>query len=289
MICLEVCVFLRRHNYRQFLARRCVLAGFFNIENPIFSFINKFVDLLFVSVITDIICLPTLYFGIVAFSSMESFYVLSALIFVLLTALVGPALCAAYYAVVKSIRRERSYAVKEYFKAYKSNFKFGAITSVLYAVFGTILYIDLYVTQKAPAETQSDTQKFILQSVFKAMILLLAMLFVYVFRVMSRFRMNFKTTIFSSFMMAVRHLPSTLLLVLISAFFWLGPPFFAWLMGAETLEHYVTFCLPFFLIFPGLESLVSSFLIERIFKIYMTKMLDGKTEEETGEDRWYLE
>jgi hypothetical protein len=26
-----------------------------------------------------------------------------------------------------------------------------------------------------------------------------------------------------------------------------------------------------------------------VFKIYMTKMLDGKTEEETGEDRWYLE
>lgn len=246
-------------------------------------------DLLFVSVITDIICLPALYFGIVTFSSMENFYVLSAVIFVVLSALVGPALTAAYYAVVKSIRHERSYAVKEYFKAYKSNFRYGALTSVLYALFGTVLYIDLFVTAKAPQDAANDTSRFVFQSVFKAMILLLAMLFVYVFRVMSRFSMNFRTTLFTSFMMAVKHLPTTILLVLVSAFFWLGPPFGAWLVGATTLEHYVTICLPFFLIFPGLESLVASFLIERVFKIYMTKMLDGKTEEETGEDRWYLE
>ncbi|MBO7401719.1 MAG: YesL family protein [Lachnospiraceae bacterium] len=265
------------------------MAGFFNIENPFFSFINKFVDLLFVSVITDIICLPALFFGIVSFSATDSFYLSSALLFVACTVLVGPALTALYYAVVKSIRKERSYAVKEYFKAYGSNFRFGALTGLLYGLFGTVLYIDLFVTQKAPAEAQGDTAKFIFQSVFKAMILLLAMLFVYVFRVMSRFRMTFRTTVFSSFMMSVKHLPTTILLILISAFFWLGPPFGAWLFGATTLEHYVTICLPFYLIFPGLESLVSSFLIERIFKIYMTKMLEGKTEEETGEDRWYLE
>ena len=176
------------------------MAGFFNVDNPIFTFINKFVDLLFISIITDVICLPALFFGILTFGSTEGFYLVFALGFVAFTALIGPALAGIYYSTVKAIRRQRSYAVKEYFRGYKNNFKFGAITGALYGVFGTILFLDLYVTGKAPEGTQSDTARFIFQSIFKALILLLAMLFVYVFRVMSRFSMTYKSTVFSSSM-----------------------------------------------------------------------------------------
>jgi len=265
------------------------MGKFFNLENPIFSFINKFVDLLFLSVLTDLFCLPALFFGIVTFGNPEQFDVISALIFILASALIGPALTALYYAVVKSVRRERSYAVREFFRAYKANFKFGALTSVIFAVLGTVLFLDVFITSHADANQLSDTMLFIMTAVFRALIIILVMLGVYVFRVMSRFSMTYKTTLVSAFMMSVRHLPTTLLMAVIAIFFWLGPVFLAYLLGAESLEQYITVCLPFFLIFPGLENLLSSLVLEKVFKIYMEKMMEGKTEEETGEDHWYME
>ncbi len=263
------------------------MSRLFNLDNPFFTFINKFVDLLFVSVLTDVFCLPALYFGMVAFQSMKTFDILAAVIFILTTSLVGPALTALYYAVVKSVRRERGYAIKEYWKSYKSNFKLGSKISMVFGLLGTVLYMDLYITNNLNPEKVDDTMQFIMSAVFKAILVILVMIFVYIFPVLSRFTMKFKTLVLTSFMMSIRHLPTTLVMALIEIGVYIGPVFVAYILGADSIAFYINFCFIPYMILPGVGSLLCSMLLEKVFKLYMKPA--EASEEETGEDRWYLE
>ena len=89
------------------------MGNFFNLDNPLFSILNKICDMLFVSIIYIILCLP---------------------IFT-----IGPATTALYYAVVKVIRRERGYISREFFRSFKLNFKRGTIVGLVL----TLLFIIL--------------------------------------------------------------------------------------------------------------------------------------------------
>jgi len=269
------------------------MSRLFNVDNAFFTTINKIADLLFLSLVFDVCCIPALYFGLVAFQSMQTFDILVALIFILCTALVGPALTALYYAVAKAVRRQRGYAIPAFFHSYKSNFKQGALIGMIFGLAGTILYLDIYITNNTETVSQSEATGFIISAVFKAFILLLAMLFVYVFPVLSRFTMKLKTLLLSSFMMSIRHLPTTIMLLLIEGVAILGPIFLGYLVRPEgpdyanTIEYYFQFCFVFYLILPGVACFLVSYFLEKVFKIYMKPA--ETTEEESGEDRWYLE
>jgi len=56
---------------------------------------------------------------------------------------IGPATSALYYSTVKSIRRDRSYPIKEFFKAFKRDFKQSFIVGLILVVVGLILYVDV--------------------------------------------------------------------------------------------------------------------------------------------------
>ena len=96
---------------------------------------------------------------------------------------------------------------------------------------------------------------------------------VYLFPVLSRF--NFKLGQLFSFSMVIafKYLPSTigilLMLAATVALSYLCPPA-------------LIFCLP------ALFVLCQSFIVERIFKVYMPKMMDSDPENAPA-DPWYLE
>ena len=92
------------------------MSGIFNYENPIFSFLGKVIDLISLSLLWVILCLPVVT--------------------------IGPATTALYYTVVKVIRKERSYLFREFFKSFKSNFKYGALATIIVIVLAAILLFD---------------------------------------------------------------------------------------------------------------------------------------------------
>ena len=53
---------------------------------------------------------------------------------------IGPAATALYYAIVKNVRRSRSYATTEFFRAFKANFKQGFILGILQLVGAFAMY-----------------------------------------------------------------------------------------------------------------------------------------------------
>lgn len=219
------------------------MSSFFNVDNPVFTTLGKICDMLFISIIWAILCIPIVT--------------------------IGPANTALYYAMVKVIRRERGYVTREFFKSFRLNFKRGAIVGTLITIMYIVLFIDisLYWTQVG----SSFDSKSIMLGIFVAITFLLTCVSVYVFPVLSRFDMTVKQLVKAAIYMAMRHLPYTLAMVIITV------------LGAIAI--YLVWILIFIL--PAVVTLLNSFLMERVLKKYMPQA-EG-TPEETGKDQWYLE
>ncbi|NLK03007.1 MAG: DUF624 domain-containing protein [Clostridiales bacterium] len=219
------------------------MGNFFNLDNPLFSILNKICDMLFVSIIYIILCLP---------------------IFT-----IGPATTALYYAVVKVIRRERGYISREFFRSFKLNFKRGTIVGLVLTLLFIILTFDLIY---AYGLTAPDSNKgSLLMGVFIGITFLLVCFTIYVLPVLSRFDTTIKQLIRTTVYMSMRHMGSTILMVIASALVYIAIYFFQ----------------PAIFIAPAAITLINSFLIERVFKKYMPES-EGPGEE-TGKDEWYLE
>ena len=179
---------------------------------------------------------------------------------------IGPATTALYYTVVKVIRRDRGYLTREFFHAFKVNFKNGLIAGVIITFATVILIFDRNV-----AKNMEGTLGLILFSIFNGMLFLLLCITIYIFPVLSRFKTSVVQLFKSSFFMALKHLPTTIVLLLI--------------IGIISLGIYV---IPILLvILPAVCYLLCSFLLERVFKKYMPEKSDDA--EAAGVDEWYLE
>ncbi|MDF2542809.1 MAG: putative rane protein [Herbinix sp.] len=182
----------------------------FNMENGFFSVLSKICDILFISVVWALLCIPIVT--------------------------IGPATTALYYATVKVVRRERGYLFREFFRSFKDNFKNGAIIGVIITVVTIILIFDRTYA-KALIEQNNSNLGMILLSVFTAMVVLLLCFTIYVFPILSRFTMTKRQLVKSAFFMSIKHLPSTIAMAVIVALFALisyGIPIFIFIAPGLT-------------------------------------------------------
>jgi len=246
------------------------MGKFFDLENPLFQILNKIIDTVVLSLIYTLLLVPTVFMGHVIID--QGFYLAFILLFVITTALVGPATTALYYAMVKVIRRERGYAISEFFRSFKLNFRQGAVISMLFGLLIGLLYFDYKFVNEANKE-QVSTINTIMLIGFNAVVILMVLVSTYIFPLLSRFTLPIKTFFKNALIMSIRHLPSTLLMILIN----LVSIFIVWWF----------FPLPFFFAVPGVCVLLDSLVMEKIFKRYMPEAESAP--EETGVDEWYRE
>ena len=244
--------------------------GIFNLENPFYQVLNKIIDTVVLSLIYTLFLAPATFMGYVIIN--EGFYILFILLFVLATSLVGPATTALYYAMVKVIRRERGYAIREYFRSFKMNFRQGAVIAMIFGLLMGLLYFDYKFVNEAN-KTDVSTMNTIMLIGFNAVVILMVLVSTYIFPLLSRFSLPIKNFFKNALFMSIRHLPSTLLMILIN------------LVGIFVVWWF--FPLPLFFVMPGVCILLDSLLMERIFKRYMPES-EGNPEE-TGVDEWYRE
>ena len=163
------------------------MSNLFSIDSPIFNVINKICDIVLLSIVYVLCCIPIIT--------------------------IGPATTALYYSVVKVIRRERGYLFGEFFKSFKANFKSGSFITILLVVAYLILWVDRNYA-KSLSESNPNLG-FALTCVFNAMFIILTLIAIYVFPVLSRFTIKGFQLIKTSFFISIRHLPSTILVAAI--------------------------------------------------------------------------
>lgn len=212
------------------------MSGLFDLDGGVMAGISKVADIAVLSVLYVIFCLP---------------------IFT-----IGAATTALYYTAVKSIRRGRGYLWKNFWTSFKSNFGQSTIMWLGLVLMIAVLAFNIYF-----AKNLDGTMGTVLLFIYVVFGCAIAMTAVYLFPEQSRFSLSLKDVIKNSFLMSVRHLPFTLLMIVI---------LIACLL--------VAFLSPIsLLVLPACAAWLFSLPMEAVLKKYMPKNTDG------GEDEWYLE
>ena len=126
-----------------------------------------------------------------------------------------PATTAMYYTIVKVVRRERSYAIKEFFRSFKRNFRQGSLFSVYLVLAAFIMYIDFRYALLLAEQGESSGSTFM--GVFLIIALLLCAVFTFLCPVLSRFDMKWGGILKTAFFMSTRHIGTTLVLLVLMA------------------------------------------------------------------------
>ena len=223
------------------------MSGFFSSDNKFFILMSKIFDVMMLGLLWLVLCIPIIT--------------------------IGPASTAMYYAMVKVIRRERSYLFKEFFRSFKLNFKQGFVLTLIYGIMTAVIYVDLrYMLDLAKEGSKVGSM---MLGAFIVLVIFAIFTVVYVFPILSRFTINIKNLIKWSFFLAIKHIGWTLLLAVLFA-------------GTAIMMFFSFFYMPPLIIFlPGIYTLLVSFPMEHIFKKYMP--VEEESDEESGIDRWYNE
>ena len=175
---------------------------------------------------------------------------------------VGASLCAYYYAMIKSVRRERSYVLKEFFAEFKRGFVKSLLFTLAIAAFAFLIWFD-----REYFAYNGGQYAFVAVAVLDVLAIFLAFVTVWIFPVISRFQGTFKELLKRAYMISFKHILKTLLL---------GAGF------AACIYLCLIFPVTFTLIFPPVFCYLSTYLIEPVFKKYIK-------EPSADEDGWYYD
>lgn len=222
------------------------MSNFFSIDSPFFVFMNRLADMIILNLLYVVCCLP---------------------IFT-----VGAATSALYYQVMKMSKNEESYAFRGFIKAFRENFRKATPAWLIFLVTGILLGVDLYIAPMLGSE--------LLVNVFRVicfMALLLWLIgFSYTFPLFSKFENTVKNTIMNSLLMGIRHLPYTLIIILVNA-----SPVLAVLFLTQFVHIELMLML---ILWFSAAAYINGLLFHRIFAHYIPAETAGAATEELPEE-----
>lgn len=196
----------------------------FNLDNPLMQFLGKLADLFILNILFLICCIPIIT--------------------------IGPATIALYTVALKAVKNEESYIMSSFFKAFKSNFKIGTLTWLIVFLFGMILFIDFRILPSIAAP---------FGQVLQVLTLMIALLYlitgIYIFPYIARFENSVIGSLKNAFLLAVAHLPYTMLLAAIAVLA---------IMGTLFIDFRITGFLWLVIGFSGL-AYMNSYFLRKIF------------------------
>ena len=105
------------------------MSALFNLDNPFWRFMSKLGDMIMLTVVWLVCCIPIVT--------------------------IGPATTAMYYVMLKLVRDLEGSVFKQYFKSFKENLKQGMIIGVIMTLLGAILLFDLTFYKDATGQIAS--------------------------------------------------------------------------------------------------------------------------------------
>ncbi len=159
----------------------------FDYDGPVFRFLNTLANVVILSVVTLICCIPVFTFG--------------------------PAVRALFAVSLKMVRNEEGYILKDYFKSFRSNFGqnvvLGLLVLLALGIFGGGLYAFIMI---------GAAYHIIIKIGFGFAALIVISTILWIFPMQSRFTNPIRQTIKLSFWLAVTKFPKTLLMLVIWLF-----------------------------------------------------------------------
>lgn len=158
---------------------------FFNMENPVFMFLGRLADIMLLNIIFLITCIPIVT--------------------------IGSAWTALSYMTMKMVRNEESYIVRGYFKSFKQNFKQSTLMWLIVLVFSFLLFLDFRILNTLNATTGTN----VLRVGVWTVCIIAMMVLSYLFPLVAKFYNTIKNTFINAFLMSIRHLPQTVIMIAI--------------------------------------------------------------------------
>lgn len=196
----------------------------FDYDNPFFMLMARVWDLMILNFLAVLFCLPVV------------------------TA--GASVTALYYVTLKMAEDRESHIYRSFLKAFKDNFIQSTAIHIILWLVGAVLVIDFWYVVLGgtgisvnPANglagsgaalsgifSTGNPVRLAMAVIFLALFVMYMFTLLYVYAVQARFINPVPRTIGNAFMMAVRHLPSTVLMVLLNAaFFYIAVNYISWL------------------------------------------------------------
>lgn len=210
------------------------MSGLFNFENPLISGIFKLVNIVVLSALWAVFCIPVF------------------------TA--GASTTALYYTVQKTIKNERGDVWPCFWRSFKQNFKQSTAITLIFLAIAVLFMADISVV--GVLENAGKLHGYF-AVLFKVILVVMCLYAFWIFAYIARFQCTVKVALKNAALMAVMHLPVSILIGIVGA----GAIFLIWLIK------------PLLLLVPALSVLIISFLTERVFRRYMTEK-DRKLEDE---------
>lgn len=237
------------------------MGDLFNLDNKFFQGLGKVVDCVILSGLWLVCCIPLITAFTVAWQSAS---VIGWVICWVASFLAGPATTALYYTINKVIRHGRSYCWREYWHAFRANFKQSSIAMLILFGAGVLMGVDYYIMYQMAQAGEKMGMFYIMFLIFLAIILMLA---TYLFPYIARFENTLKQSFKNIALIAIANLPWTLLLFVILV----GAAFLTWLMP------------PVALLIPAIYMLLANLILEKVFRKYMSEE-DIAAEEERNQE-----
>ena len=177
---------------------------------------------------------------------------------------IGAAWTALYYVTLKMIRNEESYIVRSYFKSFKENFKQSTIMWLIALVLLVLLFFDYRIVN-----VMDGTIRQAMLIGLTVVALFLAMILTYLFPLQSKFYNTIKNTTKNALLMSIRHLPQTVIMLVITVAAVLITFFNNW-----TISYGLLFWI---LLGFATIALANSWFLVRIFDKYIPKDEEEET------------
>ena len=202
------------------------MGGFFNLDGPFYKWGTEVADIMILSLLWLIFSLP---------------------IFT-----IGASTTALFYVCGKKVRKEDPYIFKSFLSSFKNNFKQG---TVLTLVLG-LLWFSVYLYYKIITSGNAQVWLQIMGLFYMIQVLIITL---YLFPVLSRFEMTIKNLLITSFILANRHLPTTILCSVL---------FLGVIIAVITPTPIAIFAF-------GIYGIISSYFFQRIFTRHIGEMKTG--------------
>ena len=156
------------------------------MENPVMRALSTTAGLIMLNLLTILCCLPVVT--------------------------VGAALTALNTAAIKIVRGEETAPVKDYFRAFRVNFKKGTVLGLIFLLVFAVLIVDYLAAGNAVP---------LLRPVIAAIALLVLMLGQYAFAMLARYENTLRGTLKNALLLSIGYFPRTLGMAVFAAALWL--------------------------------------------------------------------
>lgn len=215
------------------------MSEFFNPEKGIWAWLSTLVDVVGLSVLWIALCLPV--------------------------ATIGPATAALYYTVVKCVRGRESGAFGYYLRSFRDNFKTGLRATLILIPAAAVLLAVHHIARWYG--TRAGGFLYILYAAQYFALMLPAGVLCWLFPLLGRFDCNVKNLFGTAFRLTLVHLPSTVVIVLLTA---------------QAVALCVALWWPVVFV-PVVAMLLASLFTERVFRKYAPELAEPEEAPEEEE------